>query len=58
MSSYMKITQAEEESVTQYLVRAKTYLKRINHTSKLSNINGGGVNHLALVQGVKDLYIR
>ena len=58
MSSYMKITEGEEESVAKYLVRAKTYLERINHTSKLSNMNGGGLNHLPLVQGVKDSFIR
>ena len=44
MSSYMKITQGEEESVI--VLRAKTYLERINHTSKLSNMNGGGLTLL------------
>ena len=50
--------QGEVESVVQYLVRATMYLERINHMSKLSNMNGGGLNHLPLVQGIKDLYIR
>ena len=54
MSSYMKITQGEEESAAQSLVRAKTYLERINHTSKLSYMKGGALNHLPLVQGIKD----
>ena len=34
MSSYIKITQAEEELVMQYLVKSKTYLEGINYTSK------------------------
>ena len=50
--------QGEEESVEQYLVMAKMYLDRINHMSKLSNMNSGSVNHSSLVQGIKDLYIR
>ena len=58
MSSYMKMTQGEEESVAQYLARAKTYLERINHTLKLFNMNGGGLNHMLLVQGVQNSYIR
>ena len=56
MTCYLKITHGEEESVAQYLVRAKAYLERINHMSKLSNMNG--LNHLPLVQGKKDSYIR
>ena len=43
MSSYMKITQGEEESVTQYL-------EQKHHNMKLSNMNGGGLNHLPVVQ--------
>ena len=58
MTCYLKIVQGEEESVAQYLVRANTYLERINHMSKLANMNGGGLNHLQLVHGLKDTYIR
>ena len=58
MTHYLKIMQGEQELVAQYLVRTKTYLERINHMSKLSNMNGGGLNHLPLVQSIKDLYIR
>ena len=57
MSSYMKIAQGKESEV-QYLVRAKTSLERIYHILKLSNMNSGGLNHLPLVQSVKDLCIR
>ena len=42
----------------QYLVRAKTYLERITHTPKLSNMNGWGLHYLPLVQRVKDLCTR
>ena len=58
MTCYLKIIQGEEKSVAQYFVRAKMYLERINHTSKLSNINGGGLKHIPLAQGLKDSYIR
>ena len=58
MTCYLKIIQGKEESIAQYLVRAKTYFERINHTSKLSKKNGGGLNHLPLVWGIKDWYIR
>ena len=58
MSCYMKMTKGEEESITQYLVRAKTYLERINHISNLSNMKGGGLNQLLLAQGIKDSYIK
>ena len=44
--------------MAQYLDRAKTYLERIKHMSKSSNMNGGGLNHLPLVQGIKDSYIK
>ena len=57
MTCYLKIMQGEEKSVTQYLVRAESYLEKINH-SKLSNMNGGSLNHLPLVHGLKDSYIR
>ena len=58
MSSYMNRTQGEEKSVMQYLVRVKTYLERNNRSSKLSNMNGGGLNHLSLVHEVNDFYTR
>ena len=49
---------ARRRGVSNTVLRAKTYLDRIIHASKLSNMNGGGLNHLPLVQGVKDSYIR
>ena len=58
MTCYLKIIQGEGEFVAQYLVRAKMYLERINHTWKLSNMNGEGLKHLPLVQGLKDLHIK
>ena len=58
MTCYLKIIQEKGESLMKCLVRAKTYLERIIHMSKLDNMNGGGLNHLPLVQGLKDPYIK
>ena len=57
MVAYNNITQ-EDESTSQYLIRAKVLLKHTNHTSKLSQISGKGLNNLALVQGLRNKHIR
>ena len=56
--AYNRISQAEDESVSQYLICAKDYLECINHTSRLSSMDGSGLNHISLVQGLSDNYIR
>ena len=52
------ISQAEDKSVSQYLIHAKDYLECINHTSRLSSMDGSGLNHISLVQGLSDTYVR
>ena len=58
MVAYNRILQAEDESVLQYLIHAKGYLGQINHTSRLASMDGSGLNHISLVQGLSDNYIR
>ena len=58
MVAYNRISQAEDESVSQYLICAKDYLECINHTKRLSSMDGSGLNHISLVQGLSDHYIR
>ena len=53
-----KISQAENESVSQYLMSAKDYLEHINHTSRLSSMDSSGLNHISLVQGLSNSYVR
>ena len=58
MVAYNRISQAEDESVTQYLIHAKDYLECIYHTRRLSSMDGSEINHISLVQGLSDHYIR
>ena len=58
MVPYNHLTQQDDESTSQYLIRAKVLLKHINHKSKLSKISGKGWNNLALIQGHRDSHIR
>ena len=58
MVAYNRISQAENESVSQYLMHVKDYLECIGHTSRLSSMDGSGLNHISLVQGLSDNYIR
>ena len=58
MVAYNRILQAEDESVSQYLICAKDYSEYINHTSRLASMDGSGLNHISLVQGLSDNYIR
>ena len=58
MVAYSHLTQQDDESTSQYLIRTKVLLKHINHTSKLSHISSKGINNLALVQGLRDSHIR
>ena len=58
MVVYNNITQQDDESTLQYLIRAKELLKHINHTFKLSQISCKGLNNLALIQGLRDNHIR
>ena len=53
-----RISQAEDKSVSQYLICAKDYLEHINHTSRLSSMDGSGLNHISLVQGLSDNNVR
>ena len=58
MVAYNRISQAEDKSVSQYLIYAKDYLEHINHTSRLASMVGSGLNHISLVQGLSDNYVR
>ena len=58
MVAYNRISQAEDKSVSQYLIHATDYLEWINHTSRLASIDGSGLNHISLVQGLSENYIR
>ena len=58
MVAYNWISQAEDKSVLQYLIYAKDYLECINHTSRLASMDGSGLNHISVVQGLSDNYVR
>ena len=58
MVAHNRILQAENKSVSQYLMLAKDYLEHINHTSQLPSMDGSGVSHISLVQGLSDNYVR
>ena len=58
MVAYNRISQAENKSVLQYLMCAKDYLECINDTSRLLSMDGSGLNHISLVQGLSDNYVR
>ena len=58
MVAYNRISQVEDKSVSQYLIHAKDDLKCINHTSRLPSMDGSGLNHISLVQGLSDNYVR
>ena len=58
MVEYNNLTQKDDESTSQYLIRAKVLLKHINHTSQLFQISGKGLNNLTLIQGLEDSHIR
>ena len=58
MVAYNRISQAGDESVSQYLICAKDYLKSINHTSRLASMDGSGLNHISLEEGLSDNYVR
>ena len=58
MVTYNRILQAENESISQYLMCAKDYLECINHTSTLSSMDGSGLKHISLVQDLSSNYVR
>ena len=58
MVAYNRISQAENESVLQYIMHTKDYLEHINHTSRLSSMDGSGLNHISFIQGLSDNYVR
>ena len=49
MVAYTNLRQQDDESTSQYLIRAKVLLECMNHTSRLSQISGKGLNNLALI---------
>ena len=53
-----RILQAEDKSVSQHLICAKDYLECINDTSRLARMDSSGLNHISLVQGLSDNYVR
>ena len=58
MAAYNRILQASDKWVSQYLICVKDYLECINHTSRLVSMDSSGLNHISLVQGLSDSYIR
>ena len=58
MVAYTQLMQQDDESTSQYFIRAKVLLECMNHTSKLSQISGKGLNNLALIQGLRGCHIR
>ena len=52
LNAYAHLTQGENESVTQYLARAKVLLGHIHHNPKMCNIPGTGYDKLCLVRGL------
>ena len=58
MVAYNRISQAEDESVLQYLICTKDYLEYINHTNRLVSMDGSGHKHISLVHGLSDHYIK
>ena len=58
MVAYNRISQAEDKLVSHYLICAIDYLEYINHTNTLVSMDGSGLNHFSLVQGLNDHYIR
>ena len=53
-----KISQAENDSVSQYLMHVKDYLEHINHTNRLSSKDSSRINHISFIQGLSDSYVR
>ena len=49
MVAYTQLMQQDDESTSQYLIRAKALVECMNHTSKLSQISGKGLNNLAVI---------
>ena len=49
MVAYTQLMQQDDESTSQFLIRVKVLLECMNHTSKLSQISGKGLNNLALI---------
>ena len=49
MFAYLKISQQDNESTAQYLVRARVLLEYIHCMSKLADISGFGMDNLSLV---------
>ena len=57
MVAYNNLMQQDDESTSQYLIRAKVLSDHINHTSKLSHISSKRFNNLALIQRLRDSHI-
>ena len=53
MVAYNRISQAENESILQYLMCQKDYLECINHRSRPSSMDGSGLNHMCQVKGIQ-----
>ena len=58
MVAYMQLTQQDNESTSQYLIRTKVLLECMNHASKISQISGRRLNSLAIIWGLRDCLIR
>ena len=57
MAKYFAIRQGEDESCTQYLIRARDLLERGHSTSKLEFIDAEGF-HIPLLKGLQDRWVR
>ena len=58
MATYNRISQAEDKLVSQYLIYAKYYLECISYTNRFVSMDGSGLIHILLVQGLNDHNIR
>ena len=57
LNTYANLTQGENESITQYLVRAKVLLECIHHNPKMCDIPGISYDKLYLVRGIHSPHV-
>ena len=57
LNAHAHLTQSKNETVTQYLARARVLLEHIHHTSKLCDIPGSSYDNLYLVQGLHSPHV-
>ena len=58
MFTYLKLSQQDNGSIAQYLVKARVLLECIHCMSKLADILGFGLDNVSLFQGLREAHIR